>query len=227
MLSSQNNFSIINNWFNNHISLGGSVHIVHDTVSLIGSPEPYLTDIYDRFSKLTFEDVEHFMGSRILDNSMPNRALIEDATKLYYLGEQIKQDKLIFKPQLLHEPWADRYRVHPGSGRIAAMWKCDPIKPIESIYIHFNEDIFTIPQNSTEVRSSQAFLDAITYKATTSIDCTVETALKRTERDTEWDPTIVSTVNWEFIRYSEGKYFLEYKQAWRDYALDLWLLLNR
>jgi hypothetical protein len=55
----------------------------------------------------------------------------------------------------------------------------------------------------------------------------VETALKRTERDTEWDPTIVSTVNWEFIRYSEGKYFLEYKQAWRDYALDLWLLLNR
>jgi len=226
MSLSPKNYSTVSTWFNRHHNLGGSVHLVTDTIPLIGSPETYLNDIYSRFAQLTFEDVEFFMTQPITDNSMPHRALIEDAAKLYYLEYQARNNNLIFKPQLLHEPWANRYRVHPGSGRIATMWKCDPTTPIESIYIHFNEPSLIIPTASRVLTTPGEFLDAITYSHTDNIDFTVESAFNRTERDAEWKPNITCDIDWEFIRYSEGEYFLGYKRAWRDHALDLWLLLN-
>lgn len=213
-------------WLNNHHNLGGSVHIVHDTISLVGSPESYINDLTDKFAALKLEDIINFMKADTLDNTMAFRDIIEDAAKFAYLKEQIRNNELLFKSQLLHEPWHDRYRVHPGSGRIAAMWDCFPDKPIDTIYIHFDEPGFEIPENSTQLHTATEVLNAVMYTYTNNIDLVIEPAFDLTDRDSEWNPPISTEANWQFLRYSEGKHFISYKEAWREYALDYWISLN-
>ena len=226
MSLSQKNSSTLNNWFKHHHTLGGSVHLVHDTIPLVGSPEPYLNNIINKFKSLPLESIVDFMESDLGDNSMHNRNIIEDAAKIYYLSQEIENNNLLFKTQLLHEPWLDRYRAHPGSGRLASLWQHDPTTPIESIYIHYDEKGFRIPANSNAITSPEALLKEIVYKDTATVEFSVEPAMTLTKRDHEWTPNVETTKDWQFLRYSEGKYFLGYKQAWRDCALDYWLLLN-
>lgn len=226
MSQSQNDFSTLNTWFKHHHKLGGSVHLVHDTISLVGSPEQYLTNIYEKFAVLSIEDIINFMSSSLLDNSMPNRDIIEDAAKIFYLKQEIANNNLLFKTQLLHEPWFNRYRAHPGSGRLAALWEMNRYQPIESIYIHFDEEGFEIPENSTIIPSPEALQQEIVYKETANVEFSIEAAMTVTERDDEWTPNIETDKNWQFLRYSEGRFFMGYKEAWRDCALDAWLSLK-
>lgn len=222
------NTDVLERWMENHRKLGGHVFLVHDTYALVGSPEQYITDLYDRFRQLPFETINEFMAAGVTDNTMQHRDVLEDASKIHYLRQMIRTGKLSFRPQLLHEPWYDRWRVHPGSGRYAAMWLENPTDWLRSIYIYFKESGFRIPDGATAISldDPRAFIKAITLNST-DIDFTVHNAFERSARDTEWHPNITTDKGWQFLRYSEGANFIGYKQAWRDTALDLWLDLNK
>jgi hypothetical protein len=222
------NTGVLDRWMENHRKLGGHVFLVHDTYALVGSPEQYVTNLYDSFRQLSFETVNEFVAAGVTDNTMQHRDILEDASKIHYLRQQIRAGKLAFRPQLLHEPWRNRWRVHPGSGRYAAMWMENPTDWLRSIYIYFNEPGFEMPTGATaiDLRNPAAFINAITLTAS-DIDFTTHTAFERSDRDTEWHPNITTDKDWQFLRYSEGEHFLNYKQAWRDTAVDLWLSLNR
>lgn len=221
------NTDVLERWLANHRRLGGHVFLVHDTYALVGSPEQYVTTLYDSFKKLSFETVNEFVAAGVTDNNMQHRDILEDASKIHYLRGQIRARRLSFRPQLLHEPWHNRWRVHPGSGRYAAMWLENPTDWLWSIYIYFNEPGFKIPECATaiDLHDVSTFIKAITLTES-NIDFTAHPAFERSDRDTEWHPDIVTDKDWQFLRYSEGKSFLSYKQAWRETALDLWLSLN-
>jgi hypothetical protein len=220
------NTAVLEQWMENHRKLGGRVFLVHDARALVGSPDQYVTTLYDSFKKLSFETVNEFVAAGVTDNTMPYRDVLEDGSKIHYLRQQIRAHKLAFCPQLLHEPWYGRWRVHPGSGRYAAMWLENPTDWLRSIYIYFNEPGFRIPEGATDLQNPAAFIEAITLTAS-NIDFTTHLAFERSDRDTEWHPNITTDKGWQFLRYSEGEHFLSHKQAWRDTAVDLWLLLNR
>ena len=222
------NTDVLERWMENHRNLGGQVFLVHDTYALVGSPEQYVTKLYDSFRQLPFETVNEFVAAGVTDNTMQHRDVLEDASKIHYLRQQIRENKLAFRPQLLHEPWYDRWRVHPGSGRYAAMWMENPIDWLRSIYIYFNEPGFKIPEGATAINlyRTEAFIDAISLQAT-CIDFTTHAAFERSDRDAEWHPNTVTSKPWQFLRYSEGNNFIGYKQAWRETALNLWVDLNK
>ena len=47
------------------------------------------------------------------------------------------------------------------------------------------------------------------------------------KQDREWHfENHVTDKQWHFFRYSEGTAFLEYKNEWRSYALEMWHLLQ-
>lgn len=223
----ETNIGVLERWMENHRKLGGYVFLVHDTYALVGSPEQYVTELYDSFRQLPFETVNEFVAAGVTDNTMQHRDILEDTSKIHYLRQQIRAGKLSFRPQLLHEPWYNRWRVHPGSGRYAAMWLENPTDWLRSIYIYFNEPGFKIPEGATaiDLHNPSTFIKAITLTGS-DIDFTTHTAFERSDRDTEWYPNITTDKNWQFLRYSEGGPFLSYKQAWRETALDLWLSLN-
>lgn len=222
------NIEVLERWLENHCKLGGHVFLVHDTYALVGSPEQYVTDLYDSFRQLPFETVNEFVAAGVTDNTMQHRNILEDASKIHYLRQQIRAGKLSFRPQILHEPWYNRWRVHPGSGRYAAMWLENPTDWLRSIYIYFNEPGFKIPAGVTaiDLQDPDAFIKSITL-TNTSIDFTTHPAFERSDRDAEWHPDITTDKPWQFLRYSEGTNFIGYKQAWREIALDLWVDLNK
>jgi hypothetical protein len=213
----------LNAWWDKHHNLGGTVWSVDADWDIVDSPEHWIDDIYSKYSKLSFEQVLSFSEAEVTDNSMPDREILEEGSKIYYLTNEMKNKKIKHVTQLLHEPWHDRYRVHPGSGRTSALW-LNNFKTFPCIYIHFNEGEFCIPKNSTQLKTKSEFIDATVFQEYTEPQFETYPATisyKTKMLDSEW--TYVSQAPWEFIRWSEGKKFLNYKKAWRETSIDCWL----
>lgn len=219
-------------WSENHIECGGSVWIIPDTAAVAGDPVPATERLFTAFKQLKFEAVESFVAAEVTDNSMPFRSILEDASKIHYLRQQIKDNKLKYIPQLVHQPWDNRYRVHPGSGRFAALCMEFPDTPIPSYYVHFG-DKFTVPAGSIEVDISDprellkwvmcGYFDDIEFEFYPAFTTRAQ------HYDSEWKFTYEygTDVPWEFIRFGEGGTgFIQHKREWRDTALDLWASLN-
>ena len=167
---------------------------------------------------------------------MVHRGVLEDVSKIKYLTEAIMSEELIFHPQIIHEPWFNRYRVHPGSGRAIALWLCG-FTQFKTIYTHFAEPGFKPPGDTIKIDSwkslgteilvqgnpspltSQSRYQVETFQAFPS---TVKDMFLTSDKDNIWAPDIVTTKPWEFLVYSEGDKFLDYKKEWRMYGYDLY-----
>lgn len=114
------NITTLNNWWINHTRWGGCVFHVEMQWKDVTSPEQYVDSLFKKYKQLPFEDILAFSESDVTDNSMPNREIMEDASKIYMLRDSIRNNNMQFLPQIIHEPWRERYRIHPGSGRAAA-----------------------------------------------------------------------------------------------------------
>jgi len=225
------NYQNISTWFNNHVELGGSVYRSELTWDFLPSPEDDINNLFDKVKNVDFEDVLAFQEAEITDNSMPYRDVLEDCSKIFYLRDQISNGNLIFNPQILHEPWHDRYRVHPGSGRLAASW-LSGVPHITCLYTHFDEPGFKIPPASIELRSVDDIIDSILatnddvtmdIETYTAFPISTSDAQTTAIRDSEWEyDNIQTTTPWQFLRYSEGTNFLTYKHEWRSRIIEVW-----
>lgn len=225
--------TLLNKWWHTHSRLGGEVWKIKCNKTLLESPENYIDKTFEQFKKLPLEDVMAFSEAEVTDNNMENREILEDASKIHYLRHCIREGGLNFIPSLLHEPWKDRYRIHPGSGRFAALW-LEGYKEFDAVYIHFAENNFAVPSEGIEIMSQDDFVSTVklrdiepyfeTYFAfpKTAKDCRITLNMDR-----EWQWHHTNTYQpWKFIRWSEGPEFLNYKRSWRSYGIDLWRTLN-
>lgn len=221
------------NWFNKHNEMGGYVASSYVDWNILHSPQRDFIKLIEAYRKIPLENVMSFQESNVTDNHMPYRNILEDGSKIYYLTQEVESNTLQFHPQIIHEPWYNRYRVHPGSGRLVALWLCN-INHIKTIYTHFNEPMFCPPGKSFKIDSYNKFKQEIGINAS-NIDFQIYEAFpkdnynidKTTELDSEWHFQHVQTdKHWHFIRYSEGRNFLAYKNEWRTYATDFWYELQ-
>lgn len=224
----------LDEWWERHHSMGGYVALCYVDWDIIHSPLAMLVDLFQNYRSLEERQVLKFAGAEIIDNKMPYRDILEDGSKIFHLSNELEvNESLMYVPQIIHEPWHNRYRVHPGSGRLTALWLCG-YETFRTVYTHFDEPGFEPPGTALKLHSpidlimncrnsSQGFfpyLDVQTYYAFPQDE--VE-RFKTTTMDSEWDYSHTDTMMpWEFFRYSEGKNFLNFKQAWRSNAWVLW-----
>lgn len=218
------NYEVLMNWVEWHRYHGGRLVLIPDIREYVIHKPNQTPDMYREFAKLSREQVEQFSISEAWDNSMPDRNLMEDASKIWHLENQT----ITFLPQVLHEPWRGRWRAHPGSGRYDVL--CRRGGPVPGVYIYFNEPGYGLPQhvNLTEL-DLEDIVDNLCFEPTEWIDFTSYPAFGdyAEERDGEWKPTYPEFFeHWEFLRWSEGRYFMDYKRDWRREAVDLWDYLN-
>ena len=140
------NKQLLRHWYERHTKQGGYVGVSFVDWNFLTHPLKELITLLEKFKKLSLEEVMAFTDTYVTDNAMPNRDTLEDGSKIFYLVNQIEFLELLFHPQILHEPRYDRYRVHPGSGRLQALWLCG-YENIKTIYTHFDETGF-IQQNN-------------------------------------------------------------------------------
>ena len=217
--------------------MGGYVATCYVDWLTLPSPQEYIADLLTQYRALAPEQVLQFSDSMVTDNEMPYRDLMEDASKIYYLTQQLENEGLIFVPQIIHEPWHDRYRIHPGSGRALAIWLAG-YERFRTIYTHFNEPEFSPPGIALRISSpqdlirnamhepvlDQDFFDFETYYAFPTDPVDIE---KTVYKDSVWNYDRVQTMMpWEFIRFSEGHSFLTHKGEWRFESWQLWLELQ-
>ena len=157
------NTSRFNQWYTNHHRWGGRLVSATMSWNEITHPEQYVDNLFAKFKKIPFEDVLAFSESNVTDNSMDHRDILEDASKIHMLRNKLRQKKMIFHPQLIHEPWHKRWRIHPGSGRAAAMW-LEGYKEIECIYTYFKENTLELPKNITKEIIPDNFYDSIFFQ---------------------------------------------------------------
>jgi len=225
--------STLNNWWDHHGMYGGEVYLVEMPWQDVTHPGEYTDKLFESFRKLDFDDILAFSESNVTDNSMPNREIMEDASKIHMLRDMLQQKRMQFVPQILHEPWYERYRAHPGSGRASAMY-LEGFQCLTGVYIHFDHPDFKIPKNAQRLEFLGDFLWNIKFQTPVQPDfetyeafpITTQGKAKTNKMDSEWKPDFHTATPWEFIRWSEGKNFLEHKYSWRSYAIDLWCSLN-
>ena len=227
-MTQSQNISVLTDWWDKHHDLGGHVYYDYDRYTLDQCPKPYLEELAYKYSLVTDAEKEQFITSDVMDNSMPNREVMEDAAKIAMLVNAYREEQMNFHVQIIYEPWKDRWRVHPGSGRYVAQWLCGVIM-CKIIYIHFNEPGFKLLTRGIKIRSPEDFVEHIQYQNKQApIDFQTYRAFPTNkkdrewtqDRDSEWNPTIKTKKPWEFIRYSEGDHFLDYKADWRNYVFD-------
>jgi len=224
-------------WWDYHHELGGSVYECNLPWDFFPDFKSDLKKLFIEYASIPFKQIEEFQSAFIYNNDMADRVVMEDACKIWFLYRNIKDGVGIkFNPQIIHEPWADRYRVHPGSGRLASMWLAE-LNNVKCVYTHFDESCFEPPAYNNILHDVEGMVlsmfgntaskmraDIETYQA---FPVTPEEQRYTSERDSEWDWHKVKTdTRWKFIRYSEGQSFVESKQQWRDCAIDLWYTLN-
>jgi|TARA_R110000764_G_scaffold14058_1_gene40388 hypothetical protein len=223
---------MFNHWLTHHEKLGGYLATSYVGWDILHSPMNDIVAKLEEYKQLPIEHVLAFQEQEITNNSMPNREVMEDVSKIFYLSEIIQYNELKFYPQIVHEPWHNRYRVHPGSGRLMALWLCG-YQTIKCIYTHFDEPGFVAPGESFRIDGPAAqkefmnpsmlrpySLHVDTYPAFPKLENDI---IKTKTMDSEWDWNHVKTNKpWNFMRFSEGAEFLEYKESWRSYALDAW-----
>ena len=122
-------------WLKNHQNLGGFLASSYVDWNILHSPKDDIVSKLEDFRRVPFEAVMEFADAGITDNSMEYRDVMEDVSKIFYLCELIQHNELTYNPQILHEPWHNRYRVHPGSGRLMSLWLCG-YEQVKTIYIH-------------------------------------------------------------------------------------------
>lgn len=217
--------------------MGGYVAACYVDWNDLHSPQDMVVNLLERFRKLDRQEVLDFIEATLTDNKMPNRDILEDASKIFYLVGEIEHSNLLFNPQILHEPWANRYRVHPGSGRAAALWLCG-YERFKTIYTHFDEPGFKPPGIAVKINNWQEFLKECVTNMVMSPDfIDIDTyyafpteatdICKTSNMDSVWEYTQMSPMMpWEFIRFSEGSEFLAYKRSWRRAAWALWVELQ-
>lgn len=223
-------------WWDIHHAMGGYVALCYVDWQVLHSPLQTLIELLERYRQLDPGVVQSFMRDQVTNNEMPDRDVLEDGSKIFHLTNEMGFDDIIFTPQILHEPWYNRYRVHPGSGRLAALWLWG-YERFKTIYTHFDEPGFQPPGVALRIHtpeellmkcvsrvSNLARLDFETYYAfpTESYDKCITKQM-----DSVWEGEQVSTqLPWQFIRYSEGQRFLDYKRNWRLSAWALWTELQ-
>lgn len=226
--------SVLQEWFDNHYAMGGWTGASYLDWNVVEPPMYDIIRLLEDFKKVKEKFVINFIQSDITDNFMDYRDTLEDASKIYYLTNEMVNGDIKFNPQVVHEPWHNRYRVHPGSGRLAALWLCG-YENFKAIYTHFDEPEFVPPPRTLKIDTHQNFiLEAVTDSFTLMHPIELSTYyafpteerdfLYTIEKDREWDPSQVQTLMpWQFIRYSEGSPFItEYKPGWRQMSFGLW-----
>ena len=233
-MNKYSNITKLNRWWRSHREYGGGVYKVYMDWKEITHPEKYVDNLFKQYKALSFEDILAFSESEVTDNSMPNRDIMEDASKIHMLRHAIRNKEMLFRPQVLHEPWYDRYRVHPGSGRAAALW-LEGYDGLPGLYIHFNERCFTPPKDAYELLTVPEIQANIIFQKHAEPDFESydafpkqkSTCIKTQDMDSEWHWHYIKTYRpWRFLRWSEGNNFLKHKYNWRTYAVDLWHELN-
>lgn len=226
---------VFDRWWENHHRHGGLVCTSYVDWDLLADPLPSIIQLLEDYRQVPLTDVMAFNDAHVFDNDMPYRNVLEDGSKILYLVGQVQFLELKFNPQLLHEPWYDRYRVHPGSGRLQALWLCG-YESIKTIYLHFNEPGFVIPEKSFIIDTPQKFYkECCIGVLPNSIDIEMYPAFPKTkitaeltkDMDSEWHyENLNGADHWNFIRYSEGRDFVQYKYDWRTFSLELWEYLQ-
>ena len=231
------NKHLLRHWYERHVEQGGYVGVSYVDWNFLTPPINELITLLEKFKRLPLEEVMAFTDTNVTDNDMPNRDTLEDGSKIFYLVNQIEYLELLFNPQILHEPWYDRYRVHPGSGRLQALWLCG-YENIKTIYTHFDEPGFTPPPRTikcTDWTSIQKEIifdgvngpDNIDYEFYEAFPNEQLAQLHTQKADREWHFENHTTNKlWYFFRYSEGAAFLNFKNEWRSYAMEMWHLLQ-
>ncbi|SVB79281.1 uncharacterized protein METZ01_LOCUS232135, partial [marine metagenome] len=228
---------MFDHWLKNHQKLGGFLASSYVDWNLLHSPCKDIVKKLEEYKRIPFECIMEFADAKVTDNSMEYRDVMEDISKIFYLCELIQHNELTYNPQILHEPWHNRYRVHPGSGRLMALWLCG-YESIKTIYIHFDEpgfqppgDCFIIKDRNTAHQefhinpqmhgiSTRHKLQVETYAAFPKLEAE---CIRTRDYDYEWDWSHIHTNKfWQFMRFSEGGEFLDYKNMWRSYAIDAW-----
>jgi|15BtaG_2_1085339.scaffolds.fasta_scaffold02331_9 hypothetical protein len=222
------NYEVLYNWLEYHRINGGRLCKIPNIREYVHHDPTATKKLYNDFKQnISLEQAEQFIVTNTFDNSMSDRTLLEDACKIFYLERQT----IKFLPQVLHEPWDNRWRAHPGSGRYDVLCRRNN-DPIPGIYIYFNAPDYGLPRHINltnldleDIVAELCFgeiptIDFMTYPAFSS---------HAKERDAEWNPVISPEYivnDWEFLRYSEGMPFSTYKSEWRDCAVDLWEYLH-
>lgn len=228
---------LLRHWHEQHTAQGGYVGVSWVDWNWLTPPMMEIAKLLERFRNLPLEEVMAFTDTHVTDNAMPNRDTLEDGSKLFYLVNQIEFLELLFHPQILHEPWHDRYRVHPGSGRLQALWLCG-YENIKTIYTHFDEPGFVPPPRTIKLETYRHIEKEIIFDsvmAPSAIDYEFYQAFPQTQldilhtqkQDSEWHfENHTTDKQWHFFRYSEGSAFLEFKNEWRSFAMELWHILQ-
>jgi hypothetical protein len=219
------NYEVLNNWIEFHRVHGGRFVRIPDIRKYVVHDPDQTPQLYKRFANLSREQVEQFARAEVLDNAMQDRNLMEDASKIWYL----ENETINFLPQVIHEPWRDRWRAHPGSGRFDVLARRGG--PVPGIYIYFNEPGYGLPKHQDlTFLELEDIVEQICFTVPEHIDFVSYPAFSdyAEERDSEWKPVqpLAYPDYWEFIRWSEGRHFLNYKRQWRQCAVDLWDHLN-
>ena len=128
-------------WLTKHQDMGGYVASAYVNWDILHDPGDDIVKLLEQFKDIPFDAVMEFAEAHTFDNDMGYRDVCEDASKLFFLTELVQFNELMYYPQIIHEPWHNRYRVHPGSGRLQALWLCG-YNHIKCIYTHFDEPEF-------------------------------------------------------------------------------------
>lgn len=208
----------IETWWQQHHNQGGKVYQVPCNWNLVSPPKDFLEDLKLQLQKISFDEVLDFTNAEITDNDMPHRHALEEASKILYLKNVLADGEMNFVPQLVYDPNIG-YRIHPGSGRSAAIWTAG-ITEFPTVYIYFNEPEFKIPINAHEIKDVQELTGSVVYQKYLPPDWEFYPVEPYTPKDSEW--TWQTKQAWWFTRWSEGKQFLTYKRNWRDYAVEAW-----
>ena len=97
--------SQLKDWFDKHNELGGYVASCYVDWNIVTSPLYEFIKLLEAYKKIEYLDIEDFAQSEVMDNTMPDRWIMEDISKIKYLTEEIMADSLLFHPQIIHEPW--------------------------------------------------------------------------------------------------------------------------
>lgn len=218
------NYNTLGEWRAHHRSLGGKIVVVPDIRGLVKHDPQHTGQLYDDFKKLSRSQVQEFVETDVHNNNLICRVLMEDASKIWFL----ENENINFLPQVVYEPWKTRWRAHPGGGRYDVLCRRND-NPVPGVYIYFNEPDFLLPDHTDLTDMTvEDIAHNLCFDVPSEIDFTYYDAFSpyATERDGEWIPTMQPTKTWQFLRWSEGKYFSAYKKNWRSGALDLWDYLN-
>ena len=206
----------IESWWKRHHRAGGLVWQVDYPL------EKYNKDwlsLQDKAGTLDPKDWRTFRDAKITDNSMPNRDIMEDYSKVSWLRDQFKINGITYPVTLLFERWKGKWRVHPGSGRCIAAASLD-WPTIPAVYIDFR---WAKPQSAWGAKTIDTVEDFKYYVNTIHFDVYSANSEYAVERDAEWSLEGLQTVwqtndAWHLVRWSEGAGFLHDKKEWRAHG---------